>query len=74
MIVDSSAIVAAISREADGPRYQEAMLRAPSLSVSAVTVLETRIVLHARLGAEAVREFDEMLDHSDVSVIPFDAA
>jgi ribonuclease VapC len=74
VIVDSSAIVAAISREADGPRFQDAMLRAPSLSVSAVTVLETRIVLHARFGTEAVREFDEMLDHSGISVIPFDEA
>jgi ribonuclease VapC len=73
MIVDSPAIIAAISRESDGPRFQEAMLRAPALAISAVTVLETRMVLHARVGAEAVREFDEMLDHSGISVIPFDA-
>jgi ribonuclease VapC len=73
MILDGSAIVAAISREPDGSRFQDAMLRAPALAVSAVTVLETRIVLHARLGADAVREFDQMLDHSGIAVIPFDA-
>jgi ribonuclease VapC len=74
MIVDSSAIVAAISRETDGPRFQEAMLRAQGLSVSTITVLETRIVLYARLGAEAVRAFDEMLDHTGISIVPFNAA
>jgi ribonuclease VapC len=74
MIIDSSAIVAAISREADGPSFQEAMLRAPALAISAVTVLETHIVLHARIGPEAVREFDELVEHSGISVIPFDAA
>jgi ribonuclease VapC len=74
MVLDSSAIVAAISREPDGPRFQEALLRAPALCASAVTVLETRIVLYTRFGTDAVREFDEMLDHSDIAIIPFDAA
>jgi antitoxin VapB len=63
MIIDSSAIVAAISREADGPSFQEAMLRAPALAISALTVLETRIVLHARIGAEAVRRTARAFGH-----------
>ena|SRR5215471_860101 len=73
MVLDTSAIVATISGEADGPRFQEAMLRGSSLAVSAVTVLETRIVLQSRHGAEAVREFDDMLESAGIAVIPFDA-
>ena len=73
MVLDTSAIVAAISGEPDGSRFQSAMLRETSLVISAVTVLETRIVLVSRHGAEAVREFDGMIDRSGIGVVAFDA-
>ncbi|HXY98992.1 MAG TPA: type II toxin-antitoxin system VapC family toxin [Stellaceae bacterium] len=37
MILDTSAIVATISGEPEGSRFQDAMLRGPSLAISAVT-------------------------------------
>jgi ribonuclease VapC len=73
MVLDTSAIVAAIANEPDGERYQNAMLDAASLSISAVIVLETRIVLHSRHGEEAVSEFEDMLANAGIAVIPFDA-
>jgi ribonuclease VapC len=73
MVLDTSAIVATISGEPDGSRFQEALLRGPSLAISAVTALESRIVLLSRHGVEAVREFDDMLEHAGITVIPFDA-
>ncbi|HJU17655.1 MAG TPA: type II toxin-antitoxin system VapC family toxin [Stellaceae bacterium] len=73
MVLDTSAIVAAITNEPDGARLQEAILGAASLVISSVTVLETRIVLQSRHGAEAVREFDEMLKNAGVVIVPFDA-
>lgn len=72
MVLDTSAIVAAIIGEPDGPSYRKAMLEARELAISTVTILETRIVLHARLGQDAVREFDEMLENAGVLAIPFD--
>jgi uncharacterized protein with PIN domain len=51
MVLDTSAIIAAITNEPDGPRYQAAMLGAENLLISAVAVLETKIVLFARLGS-----------------------
>jgi ribonuclease VapC len=74
MVLDTSAIVAAILGEPDGPSYRQAMLDAHELAISTVTVLETRIVLHARFGSEAVREFDEMLKQAGILVTPFDEA
>ncbi len=74
MVLDTSAIVAAIAAEPDGARFQEAMLGAASLTISAVTVLEARIVLQIRYGGGAVREFDEMLENAGIVVVPFDAA
>ena len=73
MVLDISAIVAAIANEPDGARFQQAMLGAASLTISSVTVLETRIVLQSRHGDEAVYEFDEMLDNAGIVVVPFDA-
>ena len=72
MVVDTSAVVAAISGEPDAPSFQEAMLRGETLIISAVTVLESKIVLLSRHGSAAVDEFDEMLDRAGMSVVPFD--
>ena len=72
MVLDTSAIIAAIADEPDGTRFQQAMLGAASLTISSVTVLETRIVLQSRHGDEAVHEFDEMLDNAGIVVVPFD--
>ncbi len=72
MVVDTSAVVATVANEPDGTRFQNAMLGAQSVVISSVTVLETRIVLHVRHGAEAVREFDEMIENAAIVVLPFD--
>jgi uncharacterized protein with PIN domain len=43
MVLDTSAIIAAITNEPDGSRYQAAMLGADSLLISALALLETRM-------------------------------
>ena len=73
MVLDTSAIVAAITAEADAVRFRAAMLDAPTLAISAPTVLECRIVLQSRYGPEAVAEFDDMLVGAAISIEPFDA-
>jgi ribonuclease VapC len=72
MILDTSAIIAAIIREPDGPRFQRAMLDAPSVAISSVTILETKIVLYSRHGAQAVAVLDEMLQNAGVLIVSFD--
>ena len=72
MVLDTSAIIAAVTNEPDGSRYRAAMLGADSLLISAAAVLETRVVLLARLGLEAVGIFDEMLEKAGIVVVPFD--
>jgi uncharacterized protein with PIN domain len=54
MVLDTSSIIATIANEPDSSRYRTAMLGAQTLSISSVAVLETRIVLFARLGVNAV--------------------
>ena len=73
MILDSSAIVAVMLAE---PGYQAILARmgdAELLAAGAPTVVETAIVLSARLGRDARPELDAFLREADVEVIPFTA-
>jgi ribonuclease VapC len=72
MVLDTSAIIATIANEQDSSRFRAAMLDAESLLISSVAVLETRIVLFARLGPDAVSLFEELLENAGIVVVPFD--
>jgi ribonuclease VapC len=50
VVIDTSAIVAAIANEPDGDVYRTAIKTAPVRLMSAVSLLETRIVLFSRLA------------------------
>ena len=73
MLLDTSAVVATIANEPSAVRYQTAMLGAASLVMSAVTVLESRIVLYSRHGKAAFEAFDDMLKEAEIEIAPFDA-
>jgi uncharacterized protein with PIN domain len=53
MVIDTSAIMAAIAGEPDHARYRDAIKTANIRLLSAVTMLEAQIVLFARLGPAA---------------------
>lgn len=72
MVIDTSAIFAAIAGEADSRAYRAAIASAPSPVISAVTLLETRIVLFARSGPSAIETLDELIDRAAIAVVPFD--
>ena len=72
MVLDTSAIIATITNEPDNSRFRAAMLGAESLLMSSVAVLETRIVLFARLGPDAVRLFEDLLENAGIVVVALD--
>jgi ribonuclease VapC len=72
MVLDTTAIIAAVANEQDSSRFRAAMLGADSLLISSVAALETRIVLFARLGPDAVDLFEELLENTGIVVVPFD--
>jgi len=72
MVLDTSAIIAAITNEQDSPHFQAAMVGAESLLISSVAVLETKMVLFARLGLEAAGLFEALLENAGIIVVPFD--
>ena len=74
MILDSSAIVAMVLRE---PAYKSMLAKvgaARTLGVGAHTLVETAIVLSARLATDAQGLVARFLQEADTSIIPFGEA
>ena len=72
MIVDSSALLAVLNREADAGRYEAALLAAPPCRMSVANVLEAAIAVESRGGAAAGREFDAFLEQAGIQATPVD--
>jgi ribonuclease VapC len=73
MVIDSSAIVSIFLDEPDRDRFLESILTAESRLFSAANVLESAIVLEARKGEAAGREFDLFLLRANIDIVPVDA-
>lgn len=73
MILDSSALVSVLLREADFLEFLSRMDRAPLIGVGAPTLAETAIVLAARLGRDARPLITRLLRRCEIDVIPFHA-
>jgi ribonuclease VapC len=72
MVIDTSAIFAAIAGEPDAGIYRDAIKTAATRLISAVTLLETRLVVFARLGDAAIAVLNELMDRAGIIVVPFD--
>lgn len=71
MILDSSAVVAVLLREPGHELLLGAMAGAASLGIGAPTLVETTIVLSARLGRDARGLVSRFLLEADVILVPF---
>ncbi len=74
IVVDASALLAIIQGEPEANAFLSAIRGADRALVSAVTVLETGMVLRARRGAMGARELSGLLEATAVEIVPFDAA
>ncbi|MGA6961848.1 MAG: type II toxin-antitoxin system VapC family toxin [Candidatus Acidiferrales bacterium] len=73
MIVDTSALLAIFLAEPERRQFLEAITQAETRRISAVNALETGIVLEARRGEAAGREFDLFLHHAQIEMVPADS-
>lgn len=73
MVIDTSAVLAIFLGEPERKRFLEQILEAESRLISAASVLETGIVLEAKRGESAGREFDLFLVRAAVEVAAVDA-
>jgi ribonuclease VapC len=73
MVIDTSAFAAIFFGEPERQKFLEAITAAGSRLVSAASVLETGMVLEARQGDSAGREFDLFIVRANVQIVPVDA-
>jgi ribonuclease VapC len=72
MVIDTSALAAIFFGEPERRKFLDAITAAGSRLVSAATALETGIVLEARQGEAAGREFDLFVVRANLQVVPVD--
>jgi len=73
MVIDTSALVAVFLGEPERKQFLEHILQAETKLISAANSLETGIVLEARRGEAAGREFDLFIVRAKLEVVPVDA-
>jgi ribonuclease VapC len=73
MVLDTSALLALLLDEPEAEAYRAALEEDTIRLASAVTVLETAIVIEARKGEAGGREFDLLLHKGEIHVVAVDA-
>lgn len=68
MVVDTSAIIAILLQEEDAQRYADAIEATEQPLVSAASVVEAGIVLHARQGPKAVEQLGLFLEEGGFQI------
>ncbi|HWK97692.1 MAG TPA: type II toxin-antitoxin system VapC family toxin [Pseudolabrys sp.] len=71
MVIDSSVLIAILFGEPDREPFKRAIDAAPTRLVSAMTKLESGIVMAGRFGPEGGRRLDDLLRDIAASIIPF---
>ena len=70
MIVDTSALIAIITEEADAAKFAKVMAEASGLRISAATYVEAAIVLDRRDNPAAGTILDDILLDMDIQIEP----
>jgi ribonuclease VapC len=73
MVIDTSALVAILTAEADARRLIETLDSTESRLLSAANLVEVSIVIESRFGPEGVRDLDLFLARADIEIVPVDA-
>ena len=73
MVIDSSALLALLLREADAAEIARAIAADARRLASAFTVLEASVVIETKKGEAAGRELDLLLHRTDIDVVVMDA-
>jgi ribonuclease VapC len=73
MVLDTSALLAVLLNEAEAPAFRLAIEADPVRLLSAASLVETAIVIEARVGEAGGRELDLLLQKASIEVVAVDA-
>jgi ribonuclease VapC len=74
MVLDSSALLAVLLDEREGPRFIELLADAEDPLISAATLVEASIVMQAETGEPGVDDLDDLLAAAGVRFVAVDRA
>ena len=74
MVLDTSAVVAILRDEPERAELVQLLATAEDPLISAATLLESSIVLHAKAGDDGVADLDHLLQAAGVRCVAVDAA
>lgn len=72
MVVDSSALISILLGEPEAEPFAWALAQSAVNVMTAVTFLETAMVITSRIGDEGERALRELMAWSDIDVVPVD--
>ena len=72
MVIDTSAVIALLLGEPEAKGLAEAIADDPKRLISALSALETSIVIEARKGESGGREFDLLLHRAQITIVSMD--
>jgi ribonuclease VapC len=73
IVIDTSAIIAILRDEPERRSFTEAIERADQCLMSAVSFVETSMVMEARNGYDGLRDFDLFLLKAGIALEPVDS-
>jgi len=74
MVIDSSALIAILLAEPEAPALAQAIANDNEHLLSAVSALETAMVIETKKGPAGGREFDLLLHKAQIEIVGMDAA
>lgn len=69
MIVDTSAIIAIVRREPEGPAFFDQILEASRPAMSAATFVEASLVVEGRAGRQAGADLDRFFATAGIEIV-----
>lgn len=72
MVVDSSVLIAVLLMEPDAEQLLNQLIDADELYLSAVSLVETAMVIEYKKGKSGADKLDELLDELTLTVVEFD--
>ena len=72
MVIDSSVLIAILLNEPKAEHFTKLLIDADSLYISAVSIVESSMVIEYKKGEQGAIQYDELLKTSAPAVVAFD--
>lgn len=73
MVVDSSVLIAILLAEPEAEHYAERLIEADGVYISAVSIVESSMVIEYKKGEQGAEQYDELLKIISPTIVAFDA-